>query len=131
MVRVEQGRAPEGYETVLSFIGGATDPLAASLSQDQLIEIADRDLREILLRSDAPPAQVVTVKLFQQSIPQYEIGYREIIEQVNNAVAQVPGLHIAGNYKSGVAVGDCIAAGMETAAEVKRQLSSAQCAAAY
>src|SRR3546814_7715588 len=53
-----QGRAPEGYQLLLSFIRGSQDPVAATLAQSQLIEIADRDLREIMLKSDAPAPEV-------------------------------------------------------------------------
>lgn len=66
------------------------------------------------------------MKVFQRSIPQFETGFKELIEQVNDAVATIPGLHVTGNFKSGVAVGDCIAAGMDMAAEVAKD-SSREC----
>lgn len=65
--------------------------------------------------------QVVSVKVFKQAIPQPEIGFENLMSQVEAAVAQVPGLHIVGNYKSGVSVGDCVAGGMAMAAQVKQQ----------
>ncbi|MGB7621556.1 MAG: protoporphyrinogen oxidase [Terriglobia bacterium] len=105
-------RAPEGWILLTCFIGGATDPDIVSLSEGQLVDAARHDLRTILGMTAAP--RVVTVNRYDHAIPQYNLGHQARIDAARHAVAQIPGFYIAGNYLSGVAVGDCVKQAHET-----------------
>jgi oxygen-dependent protoporphyrinogen oxidase len=103
------GRAPKGYSLLLTFIGGAQDRTAADLSREDLVRQVDSDLRRMMvLKEDAPPPRVISVKTWEKGIPQYNKGYSKVLEEVRNGAKNTPGLFLGGNYISGVSVGDCI-----------------------
>lgn len=118
------GRAPEGYELLLTYIGGARDRGIADLSEDELYEQVDRDNHEILLRSDAPAGERIGCRLWQQAIPQYRKGHLEILDALETDEAACPGLFLGGNYRTGVAFGDCVQFGWTEAQRVASHLSA-------
>lgn len=78
----------------------------------------DKGCRTVLLGDNPPPPKVLGVKIWPQAIPQYELGHLELIEELEEAEAQVPGLWVCGNYRTGVAFPDCVTFGYEHAAVV-------------
>ncbi|MBZ5536429.1 MAG: protoporphyrinogen oxidase [Acidobacteriia bacterium] len=109
-------RAPDGWTLLTNFIGGATDPEIISLSEGQLVDAVRNDLQTILGMSAAP--RVVTVNRYDHAIPQYNLGHKARIDAARHAVGQIPGLYLAGNYLSGVSVGDCIKQAHETVKQI-------------
>jgi oxygen-dependent protoporphyrinogen oxidase len=57
----------------------------------------------------AAPLRLVSHKLWQQAIPQKTIGHVAWLQEVAKWEIENPGFYIAGNYKNGVALGDCVA----------------------
>ena len=53
--------------------------------------------------------------LWPSAIPQYELRHSEIIDQLERAEADAPGLWGTGNYRTGVAFPDCVTFGYEHA----------------
>lgn len=103
------GRAPEGHILTTNFIGGATDPDAFHLSDDELISIVHGDLTKVLRISGGPIRLPIT--RWERAIPQYNLGHAARVARIDAAIAKVPGLRIIGNYLHGISIGDCIAAG--------------------
>jgi protoporphyrinogen/coproporphyrinogen III oxidase len=99
-------RAPEGWVCTTNFIGGATDPHAVELSDDELIRIVHADLRKVLGIEGEPLRLPIT--RYERAIPQYNIGHRARIAKVEAALHNYRGLWLAGNYLHGVSLGDCI-----------------------
>merc|ERR1711957_940798 len=58
------------------------------------------------------------------AIPQYELGHLPIMEELEKAESKLPGLWVAGNYRTGVAFPDCVTFGYEKAKEVKSFLNA-------
>ncbi|EOD27896.1 hypothetical protein EMIHUDRAFT_450126 [Emiliania huxleyi CCMP1516] len=74
------GRCPPEYNLLLNYIGGSRDAPIAELSE------------EVLLKPDAPPPKVLSAKLWPTAIPQYELGHAPLIEALERAEADTPGL---------------------------------------
>jgi oxygen-dependent protoporphyrinogen oxidase len=60
-------RVPEGYEMMLSYIGGAQDPkkyspAIAELSEEQIANIVHGDISTILLKDNAPQPKILGVR---------------------------------------------------------------------
>lgn len=117
------GRAPQGWQMLTNFIGGATDPELGELERDQIVAAVHQDLRRVLLQEDKPP-KVLAVNLWKRAIPQYNLGHLQRIEQINQGLKSLPGLYLCTNYIDGVALGDCVRRSFERATEVQAYLQS-------
>ena len=120
------GRCPPEYNLLLNYIGGSRDVGIADLSDEEIVAEVDKGCRQVLLKPDAPEPKVVGLKLWPTAIPQYELGHLEIIDQLEKAEKDTPGLWICGNYRSGVAFPDCVTFGYEHAKVVKQFLDEAE-----
>lgn len=105
------GRAPEGHELVTAFAGGATDPEAPALPDGELVDLAARELSEVLGATREP--RLLALTRWAHAIPQYEIGHGERVAAVSRAEARWPGLFFAGSYRGGVSVGDVVSNALE------------------
>jgi oxygen-dependent protoporphyrinogen oxidase len=112
------GRAPEGWVCLTNFIGGATDPEAIKMSDEELIRIVHDDLSKVLGISGAPRRLPIT--RYERAIPQYTLGHAARVERIESALREIPGLWIAGNYLRGLSLGDCIKQAERVASEVNQ-----------
>jgi oxygen-dependent protoporphyrinogen oxidase len=108
------GRAPEGHVLLRAFAGGALQPEIFALEESELAAGVEEDLRELLGINEAP-LFVETAK-WERSMPQYEVGHLDRINEIEKLVNQLPGLTLAGNSYRGAGIPDCIRSG-ESAAE--------------
>ncbi|XP_058196564.1 protoporphyrinogen oxidase 1, chloroplastic isoform X2 [Rhododendron vialii] len=118
-------RAPPGRILLLNYIGGATNPEILSKTDSQLVEAVDRDLRKMLINSNADDPLVLGVKVWPQAIPQFLVGHFDILKAAKVALTSggFKGLYLGGNYVSGVALGRCVEGAYEVANEVTGFLS--------
>ena len=100
------GRAPEGQTLLTSFVGGITDPAAAGLPDEALYQTVESELRRVLGLLLAPRARFV--QRWSAAIPQYNLGHAALLARVRSAISEVTGLHLAGNYLEGPAIGACV-----------------------
>jgi protoporphyrinogen/coproporphyrinogen III oxidase len=100
------GRAPENHVLVTSFVGGATDLQAASLSASELIATVHRELTPILGVSQEPAFS--NAKTWHRAIPQFNIGHSQLIADLALLQGRYPGLWFAGNYLHGPSLGVCV-----------------------
>ncbi len=107
------GRAPAGRALLTCFIGGAHDPSAVTLSEEQLAGVASAELAQIL--DTGARSEVVGVWKMERAIPQYTLGHCDRLRRIGGMLANSPGLVLVGNYLQGVSVPDCINRGLETA----------------
>ena len=112
-------RAPEGGVALTSFVGGGRQPELAQKSEEELAAIVRQDLKALMGIDRAP--DMVLVKKWERSIPQYELGHHRIIERVEQDEARHPGLYISGNFRGGISVSDCIRNAFELSQRVIRQ----------
>ena len=108
------GRAPENHVLLRAFAGGALQPDVFALDESELATRVEADLRE-LLGITAKPLFIETAK-WERSMPQYEVGHLDLVDEIEKEVRQIPGLALAGNAYRGAGIPDCIRSG-QTAAE--------------
>jgi len=114
------GRAPEGEVAISCFVGGARGAERAREATDLLVERLLFELRS-LLGVEGEPTFVHHV-YWPRGIPQYAVGYQRVKDAAAAMEGGHPGLYLAGNYRNGVSVGDCLSEGAEVAARVGRFL---------
>lgn len=100
------GRAPEGGVALTTFVGGVRQPDLALLPDGELIGLVRGELAD-LLQIQVPPDEVA-LRRWPRAIPQYQVGHRELIAAVERAEVRHPGLYLAGNFRGGISVSDCI-----------------------
>jgi protoporphyrinogen/coproporphyrinogen III oxidase len=111
-------RAPAGHVLLTSFIGGATDPSAASLSAEDLSEQVHRELAPLLQIRAA--AVFSHAQVYRHALPQYNMGHAERLQALARIRGNLPGLFFVGNYLRGPAIGNCVELGIEAAADIAR-----------
>ncbi|KAL0284464.1 UNVERIFIED_CONTAM: Protoporphyrinogen oxidase, chloroplastic [Sesamum angustifolium] len=118
-------RAPAGRVLLLNYIGGATNPGITLKTKSQLVDSVDRDLRKMLINTNAPDPLVLGVRVWPQAIPQFMIGHLDVLDTAQNALSYggFKGLFLGGNYVSGVALGRCVEGAYDVAEEVTDYLS--------
>jgi oxygen-dependent protoporphyrinogen oxidase len=108
------GRAPEGYALLRAFVGGALQPDVLNLTEADLISRVRDDLRDLLGIEQPPVFSELT--RWDHSMPQYHVGHVEKVQRIQERVALLPHITLAGNAYSGPGIPDCIRSG-ETAAD--------------
>lgn len=111
------GRAPEGYALLTSFVGGATNPGALQKPADELMALVHRELTPLL--SIRNQAMFSNVSVVPRAIPQYNLGHTARLAEIEKLRLQFPGLHFAGNYLNGPAVGTCIEQAFKVADDIR------------
>jgi protoporphyrinogen/coproporphyrinogen III oxidase len=107
------GRAPAGHVLLTSFLGGATNPGAAALSEKDLVDLVHREITPVLRIHAAPVFSHVQV--YPRALPQYNVGHDERLIALERLRGELPGLFFAGNYLRGPAIGSCVELSIATA----------------
>ncbi|MGB2664311.1 MAG: protoporphyrinogen oxidase, partial [Candidatus Acidiferrum sp.] len=111
------GRAPEGYALLTSFVGGATNPQIVQKPPEELAALVHREVAPLLSIRNQPIFSNVTV--WPRALPQYNLGHVARLAALEKLRAAFPGLHFAGNYLSGPAIGACIEHSQKLADEIR------------
>lgn len=110
------GRAPADSHLLTVFVGGGRQPELAQKESQDLMEIVLEDLRD-LIGINADPGFKEHV-FWPSSIPAYHVGYDNVLAIFDSIETKHPGLHLAGNFRDGVSVPDCIKNGIRLAEEI-------------
>ena len=108
------GRAPDDHALLRAFVGGALQPEMFALEETEMVRLVEQDLRELLRIKESP--LFVEIAKWEKSMPQYEVGHLDRITAIENQLAQLPNLSLAGNAYRGAGIPDCVRSG-ETAAQ--------------
>lgn len=109
-------RAPDGYVLLTTYVGGARNPEIAVLPDTELIGVVRNDLH-MLLGVNGDPTYIHR-SIFQKAIPQYNIGYGSYKNVMDSFEKNNPGLYLAGNYRTGISVSDCINASIQLSSKL-------------
>jgi len=107
-------RAPNDHVLLRAFAGGALQPEIFALDEATMATRVEADLRELLGISEEP--LFVEVAKWERSMPQYEVGHLDRMNEIDTLAAKIPGLALAGNSYRGAGIPDCIRSA-EAAAE--------------
>jgi oxygen-dependent protoporphyrinogen oxidase len=111
-------RAPAGTALLRVFLGGALDPDILSLSDSELIRIAVDDLVRVLGTSTTPAFSRVT--RWPNAGAQHDVGHRARMARIEERLAALPGIFVAGSGFRSIGIPDCIADGQAAAAASMR-----------
>jgi oxygen-dependent protoporphyrinogen oxidase len=107
------GRAPEGSVLLRAFMGGSHDPGVVELDDEELVQIAVRELASIL--GIKGPPSVSSVARWRRAGAQHNVGHLARVADIEGRLESHPGLFVAGSGFRAVGIPDCIANGRETA----------------
>jgi protoporphyrinogen/coproporphyrinogen III oxidase len=107
-------RAPERHVLMRAFMGGAHDPDAVNLSDDEIVATACRDLQPVLGIDGAP--ELTHVHRWRQAGAQHTVGQMERLAALRARLSQRPGLFVAGSGFGSVGIPDCVADARRVAA---------------
>ncbi len=116
------GRAPEGYELMMTFIGGVR-------AGDILDEMTDEDIEGLVsgqlgeLLNIEGKADFFHLKRWKRAIPQYRVGYEKVTAQCDEFHRSNPGLYFCSNFYRGISMGDCVKNAFHTADNVEKYLN--------
>jgi oxygen-dependent protoporphyrinogen oxidase len=103
------GRAPAGQVLLTVFVGGARQPELALLPDAELRLRVEADLQKLLFVTQPPVYQKIV--RWPRAIPQYNLGYQTLLEAMDAAETGWPGLALAGSYRGGVSMPQCLESG--------------------
>ncbi len=116
------GRAPQGTVALAAYFGGARAPSFGRLPAHELLDLARRELRDLIGARGQPMA--AHVRHWPLGLPQYRVGHRDRVAALASASDRQPGLFLTGNYFTGPSVAACVAEATEAAVRVDRYLES-------
>jgi oxygen-dependent protoporphyrinogen oxidase len=114
------GRAPAGHELLRAFLGGARRPDLVELDDEALVTTVRSELRSLLGISADP--LLVRVARYRRAMPQYAVGHLDRVAAIDQRVAALPGLVLAGAAYRGVGIPDCVRSGEAAADAVAERL---------
>lgn len=109
-------RAPENRAIVRCFLGGARDEQILKSTEEEILQIVRRELREIIGLTAEP--LFARVYKWKSAMAQYTVGHFDRLQRIESLRQQLPTLALAGNGYSGIGVPDCVRSGNEAAARV-------------
>lgn len=112
-----EGRAPDGHVLMRVFVGGAGAEAYAERTDDALIALARQEV-DAAMNIGAQPV-LAQVYRWPKGNPQYEVGHRGRVEEIEALAATHRGIYLAGAAYHGAGIPDCI----ENAQAVVRQLA--------
>lgn len=92
--RLSVHRAPSGHHLVRAMLGGALQPEMVDWSDNDLVATAATDLSR-LLRTSVSPSWTKVVRHWR-GIPQFNVGHRKAVKELDDACARHNGLHLTG-----------------------------------
>ena len=109
------GRAPEGRVLLTTFVGGRQPELAA-LPEAEIEQIVRAELAELLgVRAEPVFRQL---SHWPQAIPKYTVEFGQFAATMEAFERDHAGLFLAGHFRNGISLSDCLAAGRAVAARV-------------
>ena len=108
-----EGRCPNELVLVRVFMGGAIRPELMDKSDDELLGIARKEVKELLGAGSLPRWQ--SLVRWNEAMPQYLVGHTHLIGSIRQSLNEDPTIRLVGNAFEGVGVPQCIRLARQTA----------------
>lgn len=108
-------RAPQGFVTLSTYIGGARQPTLAGKDASEQEKFVREELRELLGASGEPVFIERTHNA--RAIPQYNLGYENFLSALKKIEASAP-VFFAGNFRGGISVAQTMGSALRAADEI-------------
>lgn len=109
--------SPEGKAVLRAYIGKAGDVGVVDQTDEALTNQALNELKKVMTINKNPQFSIVS--RWYDSMPQYTVGHREWLDEVDSRLADnYPGIYVTGASYDGVGLPDCIRQGKEKAEKI-------------
>jgi oxygen-dependent protoporphyrinogen oxidase len=115
-------RAPAGTILLRAFVGGALQNELMALGDPAMIDAVREEFRALLGVSAEP--LWAQVNRWPDSMPQYAVGHRGRIAEIERAAVTLPAFELAGAMLRGVGIPDCVLGGERAAQAIFTQLGA-------
>ncbi len=117
-----EGRAPDGHVLIRAFVGGAIDEASADLPEAQMAAMVRAELRDLIGLRGEPV--VTRICRWPKANPQYEVGHRLVVEEIDRRLGGLPGLFVTGSAFRGVGIPDGVTSGARAAGAILSYLGA-------
>jgi protoporphyrinogen/coproporphyrinogen III oxidase len=115
-------RAPEGHVLLRAFLGGARDPGAFAMSDQEMVSTSMNAMRPLLRITGVP--RFTRIYRWENANAQHEVGHLERLATLERELSTHPGLFITGSGFRAVGIPDVVADARSTARQVSAWLGS-------
>ena len=116
------GRAPAGHAALTTFVGGSRQPALAALDDDALTRTVSAEIGAIMGVRGGPVYRRIC--RWERAIPQYALGHLDLMEGLARCEERLRGLYFCGNYRGGIALGDCLSSAGALARRVSERVNA-------
>ena len=109
-------RAPGGLVALTTFVGGSRQPELVQYDDKDLVSLVSSELQSIMNIAGSPA--YTRIFRWAKAIPQYNLGYQRVLDEIDRFERDMPGLFFCANYRGGIAVGDCVMSGKRIAERI-------------
>lgn len=101
------GSTPEDMALLRCYVGKPDDQEIVDMSDEEIIQLALRDLNKTMNITEKPLFHIVT--RWKKAMPQYNVGHLERMARVKASLStELPGVYLAGGSFDGVGIPGCI-----------------------
>ena len=100
------GRCPSDLVLVRVFMGGAIRPELMDKSDEELLGIARKEVKELLGAGSLPRWQ--SLVRWNEAMPQYLVGHTHLIGAIRKSMESDPTIRLVGNAFDGVGIPQCV-----------------------
>ena len=112
-------RAPDETVLIRAFLGGQHDPGAVDLGDDDLVAVVRRDLQSVMGITAAPA--LARVFRWRHAGAQHTVGHLQRVQRIEQRLAAIGGIFVAGSGFRSVGIPDCIADARRVAAAITQR----------
>jgi oxygen-dependent protoporphyrinogen oxidase len=115
-------RAPAGYALLRVFFGGSRNPQMMERGDEEIVEIARRELAQIM----GLVAEPIFHRIYRwpNANPQYDVGHLARVDAIEAALPK--GIYVTGSPYRGIGIPDCVHQAQQTAEKALKQLAAEQ-----